>query len=47
VNHGGMEVVKFTDAAWDLARDCRQMRAAQHIDDPRVEIGDVPGDLDG
>lgn len=46
VDHGGMEVVKFTDRAWDLARDSRQMRAAQHIEDPAVEIGDIPGDED-
>lgn len=47
LDHGGMEVVKFTDAAWDLARESRQMRAAQHIDDPRVDIGEVPGGDDG
>ena len=47
VDHGGMEVLKFTDRAWDLARDSRQMRAAQHIEDPSLELGDVPGDDDG
>lgn len=36
-----IRVVKFTDAAWDLARDCRQMRAAQHIDTDEVDLGDV------
>lgn len=44
LNHGGMEVTEFTDAAWDLTRDCRQMRAAQNLDDPRMDIGDVPGE---
>lgn len=44
VDHGGMEVVKFTDAAWDLARDCRQLRAAQHIEDPRVDLGSIETD---
>lgn len=38
VNHGGMEVVKFTDAAWDLARDCRKMRAAQYLDNPEAVL---------
>lgn len=47
VNHGVMEVVKFTDRAWELAMESRQMRAAQHIEDPAVDIGNVPGDSDG
>ena len=38
------EVVQFTDAAWDLTRQCRQMRAGQHIDQDEVDIGSVPGD---
>lgn len=36
-----MQVVKFTDAAWDLTRDCRQMRAAQHMDQTAVGLGDT------
>lgn len=46
VNHGGMEVVEFTDRAWDLVRDSRQIRAAQHMDES-VEIGNVPEECDG
>jgi len=46
VNHGGMEVVKFTDRGWDLVRDSRQIRAAQHVDES-VDIGDVPEEGDG
>jgi hypothetical protein len=38
VDHGGMDVVKFTDAAWDLTRDCRQMRAAQDMDPDVVDF---------
>lgn len=34
-------VVKFTDAAWDLARDCRQMKSDDWIDH-EADIGDVP-----
>lgn len=36
-----MRVVKFTDAAWDLTRDCRQIRAAQHMDPERIGAGDL------
>jgi len=38
VDHGGMEVLKFTDRAWDLARDSRQMRAAQDMDAETVGL---------
>lgn len=33
-----IQVVEFTDAAWDLTRDCRQMRAAQHMDPETVGL---------
>ena len=33
----------FSDAAWNLARDCRQMRADSWIEGDK-DIGDVPGD---
>ena len=38
VDHGGMEVVQFTDRAWDLARDSRRMRAAQDMDPETVGL---------
>lgn len=38
-------VEEFTDAAWRLARECRQMRAARMIDRD-MNLGDVPGDGD-
>ena len=33
-----MQVVKFTDQAWDLVRDSRQMRAAQDMDPEAVGL---------
>lgn len=42
--HDTKQVVKFTDAAWDLARDSRQMRAASCIEreeELEVDLGDV------
>lgn len=38
----GIEITKFTDQAWTLARDCRKMRADDWIDRD-VDLGDVPG----
>jgi hypothetical protein len=35
----------FTDAAWDLARDCRQLRAADQIEHD-ADLGDVPVRVD-
>ena len=37
----GDQVLRFTDAAWDLVRDCRQMRAARSVE---FDVGDVPGE---
>lgn len=33
-----MQVVEFTDRAWDLVRDCRQMRAAQRMDPEAIGL---------
>lgn len=35
-------VVRFSDAAWDLARDCRQIRASRRVEHD-ADLGDVPG----
>lgn len=38
-----MEVTAFTNRAWDLARDCRQLRAGQRMD---AEAVGLEGDAD-
>jgi len=35
-----IQVMKFTDAAWDLVRESRQMRAAQRMDPEAVGLED-------
>ena len=37
-----MQIERFTNAAWDLVRDCRQMRAARNVED-QVNVGFPPG----
>lgn len=41
-----IQVTKFTDAAWRLASECRQMRAASW-NDTEMNVGNVPGEDDG
>lgn len=36
-------VEEFTDRAWDLVRDCRQMRAARSVERD-INLGTVPGE---
>jgi hypothetical protein len=36
-------VTEFTDEAWRLAHECRQMRAARCLNDEDVELGTTPG----
>jgi len=38
-----MPVTKFTDEAWRLAHECRQMRAARCLNEEDVELGTIPG----
>jgi len=38
-------VTEFSDRAWDLARDCRQMRAHRTLERD-INLGEVPGEAD-